>query len=193
MAVRSSMAALITKVRLLINDTTSATFADQDIQDVLDVSRVDMRYVALTPSPSYSGATISYLDYYSDFTDWEDDLVLKQYRITTVTPSTSENLAGHWIFSATTLPPVFIVGKTYDVYRSAADLLERMAAKWAISFDFTSDGQSFRRSQALPMLLDLAHRYRLQQRPSVITVQRSDIANSNHERNGLRPTEIDFF
>lgn len=194
MAVRSTMANLILKIRLLINDTSGTpTFTDQAIQDVMDASRQDVRYLALTPAPTYSGSTISYLDYYADFTDWEDDVTFWQYRTIQVTPATSENIAAHWTFSLTTLPPVYLLGKTYDCYRSAADLLERQAAQWSLSYDVAVDGQSLHRSQATTALQTLAHTYRLQQRMAVITTTRSDLMSGAGHGNPLGPREIDYY
>ena len=194
MAVRSTMAALITRVRLLINDTAGASqlFADQDIQDVLDASRLDLRNMALTPSVTYSGTSITYLDYYADLGDWEDDVVLRQFLTTIVSPATSEPIAGHWTFSTTTLPPLTISGKTYDVYRAAADLLERQAARWTTSYSISVDGQSLQRSQVLPALLSLAQSYRRQARPRAIAFTRTDLAGRGGPAASLQPTELDY-
>src|SRR5690349_4773327 len=111
-AVRPTMAPLINRVRLLINDpnpnftSTIVQFSDQEIQDVMDATRQDLRYLALAPAPTYSGSNIQYLDYYADMSDWEDDVQFRQWRINVVTPATSENITGHWVFAQTTLPPV---------------------------------------------------------------------------------------
>ena len=194
MAVRSTMAALISRVRLLINDPSggSQIFADQDIQDVLDESRTDMRNVQLRAEPTYVGNTISYLDYYSDLGGWEDDFVLKQYLITVVTPATSEPIVGHWTFASTTLPGVYITGKQYDVYRAAADLLERWAAKWVLAYSFTSDGQSFQRAQASQQLLKQADSYRRKQRAMSIGFSRGDLNTGAGNAPSLGPTAIDY-
>jgi hypothetical protein len=194
MAVRTTMAALIARVRLLINDTAggSQIFADQDIQDVLDESRVDMRNVQLRGVPTYVGNTISYLDYYSDLGGWEDDLVLKQYLINVVTPATSEPIVGHWTFATTTLPGVYITGKQYDVYRAAADLLERWAAKWVLAYSFTSDGQSFQRAQAATALQTLASTYRKKQRAMSIGFSRGDLNAGAGNLPNLGPTALDY-
>lgn len=196
MAVRSSMAALILRVRTMINDLlpsgSGQVFTDQQIQDVMDQTRQNMRYLSLAPSPTYSGSTISYLDYYSDWTDWEDDLTLWQYRIISVTPSVSENVVGHWTFATTTLPPCYIVGKTYDVYRTAADLIEQRAAQWMMSHSLTVDGQNLARGQVLTMMLQLAKTYRMKQRAITIGTIRSDVAAGDEGGPSLAPTEIDF-
>src|SRR5215469_12166757 len=119
---RSSMASLIARVRVFINDTSggSQTFSDDDIQNVFDASRVDVFNMALEPLPTFTGGTIQWLNYKTNLGDWEDDIVLKQFLINVVTPSTSNNITGLWTFAATTLPPVYLTGKTYDIYRTAA-------------------------------------------------------------------------
>jgi hypothetical protein len=194
MAVRSTMASIITRVRLLINDTAGASqiFDDQNIQNVLDDSRLDISNAALQPYVSFSGGTPVYLDYYHNLGSWEDNVVLKQFLTVLVTPSASEPIAGHWSFAATTLPPVYITGSTHDIYRAAADLLERWAARLVLEFDFTSDGQSFHRSQAATALQNLAKTYRRKQRPTSIAMVRDDIVAGKQDALGLGPHAIDY-
>src|ERR1022692_209294 len=158
MAVRSTMASIIARVRILVNDPAGASqqFTDQTIQDVLDSTRQDTNYLSLRPYPTFSGSTILYLDYYAEQGDWEDNATFWQYRTTQKTPSASEPIVGHWTFAVTTLPPVYLIGSTYDVYRSSADLLERMAATWVTAYNVNVDGQSLQRAQVMPNLLALA-------------------------------------
>jgi len=161
MPVRDTMSANINKTRLLIHDnSTTHQFTDQEIQDTLDTNRRDIRYLMLTPEPTYAGNVVQYLDYYSSLSNWEDDATFWQNRITQVTPSTSEPLAGHWTFSESVVPGVYINGKTYDLYNSAADLLEYWIAKVAFEYDVVVGGQTFKRSQAQEMLRTLALNYR---------------------------------
>lgn len=194
MAVRTTMAALIARVRLLINDPSSATqqFADQDIQDVLDESRMDVVNQALKPRPTYTVGTIQYLNYYSQG-GWEDDYVFKQYLTVVVTPATLEPIAGHFAFAQSTLPPVYITGKLYDVYRVAADLLERLTARWVLSYNITANGQNLQRSQAAAALQNLAKTYRQKQRAGVIKMIRSDIAASQATALSLDAKPLDYF
>src|SRR6266567_9019686 len=195
MAVRNSMAALILRVRDMINDPQGASqvWSDQQIQDTMDESRVDYGNEALQAVPSFSGATIQYLDYYHDLGGWEDGMVLKQYLTQVVTPTTSEPIAGHWSFSTSKLPPIYITGSLHDIYRAAADLLERWAAKWVLSYGFSSDGQSFQRQQAAQMLQALAKTYRMKQRPRMIIATRSDLtAKEQTLDNALAAHAIDY-
>lgn len=195
MAVRSTMASLIYRVRGLINDPagTSQIFDDQTIQDVLDFGRQDIVNEVMIPKPTFTGASIQFLNYYTHVGDWEDDIVFKQYLVNIVTPATLEPIAGHIVFAATTLPPIYATGKFFDIYRAAADLLERQAAQWSLSFDFSADGQSFKRSQAAMALQKLANTYRMQQRPRTIEVTRTDVrSRENMAGAGLGPLEVDY-
>ncbi len=195
MAVRTTMAALIARARLLINDPAGITqlFEDQDIQDVMDESRLDVVNEVMRPQPTYTGAQIQFLDYYTSLGNWEDDWVIKQFLITEVTPSLAEPIAGHWQFSNSTLPPLYITGKNYDIYRAAADLLERQAAQWSLSFNINVDGQSLARSQAAQALQKLALTYRMKQRAINIIGMRSDTKRAgNLVGLGLGPVEVDY-
>ena len=192
---RSTLAALIARVRLLTNDVAGVNqqFTDDDIQAVMDESREDVVNQALIPKPTFTGSTIQYLNYYSDVGGWEDDYVLKQYLTVTVTPSAVEPIAGHFQFAATTLPPIYITGKRFDVYRAAADLLERWAARYMTRFDFTSDSQSFRVSQVPVQMQALAKTYRMKQRPGAISTVRGDLNKAGQDAGiGLGPHEIDY-
>lgn len=197
MAVRATMqTTLIPRVRLLLNDPsgTAQAFADQDIQDVLDESRVDAFNLQLVPEPTWGSAGLVYLDYGSELGGWEDGYTIKQFWTIPVTPSLIEPIAGHFQFAANTFPPVHITGKLYDVYRAAADLLERLAARWTgvTGYDFSSDGQSFRRSQAAPGLIKLAETYRRKQRAGSISITRSDTNASGQGASLTGPQPIDY-
>ncbi|MCX7670395.1 MAG: hypothetical protein N2439_10020, partial [Anaerolineae bacterium] len=125
MAVRATMADLITRIRLLINDPAGASqvFTDQQVQDALDRHRTEVRYLTLTAAETITAGAVDYLDYYADVGDWEADEALYDGAYALLTPSAADRLTGHWTFAASQPPPVLITGKHYDVYAAAADLL----------------------------------------------------------------------
>lgn len=202
MGVRSTMANLITKVRSLINDPSggSQVWADQDVQDQLDRTRLDIRYEALTAAPVLLNAAstnnqpgVIWSDYYSRYQWWEDDVVLQGVNVgssqawVVLTPAASENFYGHWqfentVFSSGTVPgqypPVFATGKSFDVYMASANLLEMWAAKYALAYAFTADGQTFNRQQIQANLCSLANTYRKQARAISATPLRADLATA---------------
>lgn len=192
MAVRATMANLILRIRGMINDPSgpNETFSDQTIQDALDATRTNVRYAMLRPEPTLTlaqgGTTFNYADYYADYGDWEDDLTLWNGAFTQVTPSTSDNLTGHWQFSLPNpgqLPPLFVVGKYYDRYLASATLVERLAAMQALNFDFTADGQSFRRSQAYTALMNLVAEYRRHALVRSMPIIRTDLEDDTSATN----------
>jgi len=188
------MSAIIARVRVLINDPEGAsqTFDNQTIQNVLDDSRVDYVNEELQTKPTYGTGTIQYLNYWHELGSWEGGVVLQQFLTVTVTPSASDFIAGYWTFAQNTLPPVYLTGSTHDLYRASADLLERWAAKWVLNYDFSSDGQSFKRSQAASMLQALAKTYRGKQRASSLGFTRSDLQSEGVASVGLGAKPIDY-
>jgi hypothetical protein len=113
---RSTMAALIARVRILINDTlpvgSGQVFDDNTIQDVLDESRSDVINGNLVTKPTFSGSTIQYLDYFSDGGSLEDGLIIKQYLTVLVTPATIEPIVGHFVFASNVFPPCLSPART---------------------------------------------------------------------------------
>jgi hypothetical protein len=182
MAVRSSMSDLIAKVRLFIGDPSggSQQFSDQQIQDQLDRNRTDVRYEELTPLVTLSPSAIQYVDYYSRYGYWESDYTLLGPDYSTLTALTAELLldTAHFTFTASgsgQYPPVWLAGKTYDVYAASADLLEMWAALLARAFAFEQDRASYQRNQQSPALQRMAEIYRRQARPKAIHMVRDDV------------------
>lgn len=175
---RSSLESLIERIYKLIGDKPGATqvFDADDIEEALDKQRDDVRYMPLTEVETYSpGGAGAYLDYYAPVGNWEAGVILVDGQYNVLTPVTSDLLLGHWTFSADTQPPVYAVGKTYDIYRAAADLLDQWAAKLKLEYNFSSESRTYNREGRLKALADLATRYRMKARPRVIHIERSDV------------------
>lgn len=181
---RSSMDDLIARVRKYIGDPAGASqqFSDLDIQNIADEHRFTVRYAFLRPGPTLKpGSLYDYLDYYADLGNWEADEVLSWVDFSTLTPLTADRINGHWTFTNTAgpagqYPPVYITGKYYDLHAVAADLLEEWAASLASSaYDFTADGQSFRRSQLLTNLQNAAATHRRKAMALTAQIRRSDL------------------
>lgn len=176
---RPSMSELIARMRMLVGDPAGAdsAFSDDEIEMILDRHRTTVRYAPLHAAPTMlPNGTIEYRDYYADFGDWEADEKLFDASRNELSPLSADRNTGHWAFPPPgQTPPVLIVGKTYDVYAAAAELLEIWAAAVKLEFDFSTDGQTFDRSQKVKALLALAAEYRRHRRPMVATMTRSDV------------------
>ncbi len=173
---RPTMAELIGQVRVLIGDLGGASvFSDDEIEHALDAHREDVRYLELRAAETLTPTGVQYLDYYADRAPWEADEALVNGAWQAVTPASADRLVGKWTFPAHQDPPVYITGKVYDLYATAADLLEAWGARVKLEFDFSADGQAYSRSQKLRALMDLAAEYRRKQRPTTAVQVRADL------------------
>lgn len=173
---RATLADLIARLRKLVNDPAGAnqTWNDDELQDFLDANRLDVRHVALRPETTWSDGAVTYTDYYADQGEWESDVILEDSDGDDLTPTASNLVAGHWTFTDQG-PAVYITGKTFDLWATAADVLEAWAAKAALEFDFDTDGARFARSQKREALLAVAAQYRRRARPVRGVLIREDL------------------
>ena len=178
MAVRSSMAYLITKVRVLIGDPVAVDqrFSDDDIQDALDNRRRDVSLQCLTPVDSMApGGVVTHLTYFSrDGGWWEDDVVLQDGDYETLPADTENLVVGEWTFSTDQDPPVYLTGRQYDINGAAADLIDAWLASVTEEVDFLHDNSTFKLSQQVPSLKEAAARYRRRQWVGVAQMVRTD-------------------
>jgi hypothetical protein len=173
------MAELIDRARFLVRDPAAADqhFSQLQIQDALDQRRWDVRYLELQYEETLqAGGTVAWFDYYADRGYWEDDYTLQEQNWVEISTGFTANLLiGHFQFTATKQPPVFLTGRAYDLYAAAADLLETWLAELKLSFDFSVEGQSFTKTNQQKQLTELAHAYRARSQPLSIPMVRRDM------------------
>lgn len=166
MAARATMAALITRLRLMVGDTAGASqvFSDQEMQDALDMHCEDWRYQGCEPLPTYSGTGIQYLTWLAEDNDdeeirfWETDAILCDANYNTLTPSASDFMAGRFTFTEHH-DSVLITGKSYEMTEAAGEIIQAWMGKVKFEYDLTADGNSLKRSQKLEHLKQLAQQY----------------------------------
>lgn len=180
MPVRPTMAQLILKVRQLIGDQnpTCYAFTAQEIQDAFDAKREIRRQVPCTWIQTFEPGTgiAKFYDYYSDYQYWEADAQLFgpawQPLNEGITP---DYITGHWQFSYSQIPNVFVSGKIFDIYGVAADLLDARAAKAMLEFDFSDQQVMYKRQQQFQNMTALAKTYRNQAWPISVNLVRDDV------------------
>lgn len=155
---RTTLAALITQVRLLAGDPAgaSATFSDDDLQVFLDAHATPARYISLTPEATIApGGGAGYYTWTAPFGWWEAEETLTDSSYNALAPTTSDRQRGRWTFSASQ-SAVLLTGTYYDVHLAAADVADAWIAKLKLSYDFAADGGDYKRSQMLAGLQALA-------------------------------------
>lgn len=177
MAVRAGMATLITRLRSLIRDPAGdcQTFTDQELQDVLDGRRMDFALLPLESVPSYPGGRLTYLEFAAPWSDWEDSATLLDSSQDALTPDSGDLIAGRWTFTTEPSYPVYLTGRTYDLYGAAADAIEMAAAGHVDSITYSPGRGNFTGSQKFSQRLGLAEAYRRRARPQQANLVRNDI------------------
>lgn len=147
MPVRPEMQYIIDFVREQIHDTDAEQYTDQQIQDRLDLHRVDLYSHQLRAADTLSSTgTYEWKDFYSKYRFWEEGAVLQAPNGTVLTPTTSEWLIGRWTFAThQNQLPVSATGRVYNVYMACAKLLFQWENTLRQQFNFTADGLTVQR------------------------------------------------
>jgi hypothetical protein len=181
---RATLAEILARVRLLVNDRgTPPTFSDDELADTLDQRRSDFFQEPLQEQVTYfAGKPAAWLDYYApfDLQWWEGDVQLYANTFAPITPATSDLSGGHWTFTTSQNPPVYITGKLFDLYAAAADVLDLWIAQLKLEYDTRQDQRNqFMRQQRITTMTDLAASYRAKQQPQSVTMTRPDTVGAN--------------
>src|SRR5260221_6147784 len=166
---------------VIAGNVPPVVWSDQIIQDALDKERQDVtcsEFRELIGTWTIVAGATSWMVYYVlyGFGDWEADIVLINGALAQLTTTVQDYLTGHWTFAANQVPPVYVVGKTFDIYASARTLVLRWAALEARNFDIgTGRGETAMRSQKQKGLLALADQLAVEMRPRVAKLVRRDV------------------
>jgi len=174
---RTTMADLITQLRLLIFDTEGGDqiFDDDELQGYLDNHQTEVRYLEMQPATTIRpGGSIEYFEYHANQPNWEGSAIVVNGSWGTLTPSSTDERRGVYSFSSSQEPPVYITGYYYDIYSAAIDALQGWMAREKLNFDFSADGASFRRSQKTSQIEQLIRQYQTMAQPVMANLIRTD-------------------
>jgi hypothetical protein len=175
---RATLASLIAKTRLMIDDPAGAgaIFTDDQIQDALDNRRMEARYFPLDEIETITsgGNNTVYLTFQAQAGNWEGGVELVNSSYVALTPATSDLTVGRWTFSTEPKMPVMLTGFTHDLYGAAADLLAQRATAESDSFDVSADGLTLARSQKAAMYRQRADEYLAKARTRSVPLIRRD-------------------
>lgn len=182
---RPTMATLISKVRKLVNDPASPgqVFTDDEIQDALDHNAKSMTQRPMSNLPTKAvGGAVEYKNYQSS-SMWEGGAAVtlqdSAYATIAAADYTEDAILGIWVLDNSTTPPVYITGRTYDLYGAAAEVLGEWLAKLKLEYSFSSDGTSVARhasqlSEKYRQTEALMKGYQLRMRPKSVPNVRDD-------------------
>ena len=177
------MAAVISRTRGLIRDSAAPLhFTDDQIEAALDRRRTEVVELPLDGVASRTAAgDLEYRRWVADRAPWEDNaVVLNAARVPITSGVTPDAMDGIWTFT-TSQDAVYVSGLTFDLYGSAADLLDQWIAEGVSSgggiTEWETDGQRVKRGSTAQEAVSLANLYRRQSMPTFSSFGRHDFAN----------------
>jgi hypothetical protein len=166
------MTSLIQDVRVLANvgptdytvGGTISYWSDDQIQTILDQHRMVIRGRGLRALTTNTGGTISYTEYLSELSSWEDSPVLRDGFNAIVTGGTAvysfdTNIGQVTFVNNTNGLAYSITGAVYDLNATAAEIWQRKAAYVASKYDVSTDNHSLSRSQLSKQYLGMARTF----------------------------------
>ena len=178
---RSGMTDLIAQVRRLVNESGTATWTDDQLEDTLDRYRVDVWGEELIAAPVYSGGSVVYNDYLMATRDVEGTASTDGWRLYN---SNGESASGYTLYPERGLvrftadqrgTAYWADYRTYDPYLAAADLWAEKAGQQAGKYDFGTGSDKFSRSQWFRHCREMASEMRMRAKPQVVQSTRRDV------------------
>ena len=168
MAARTGMANLISRWRRMVDDTGTATWSDDQAQQILDVNRTDFWWDSMAPVPEQSGGSTIYMTYLLRRQNLEElssgSVYWRVFDGAGTTIGTAnyavDYLTGIITFASDQMGSArFLTGRAFDLNGAAADAWRERAASKASTYNFQADGGRFDRAQWFDHCLKMAEYY----------------------------------
>lgn len=182
---REALIYVVELLRRTIGDPGGATqqFTDEELELFLDQTRSDVVERELEAVATPSGGTLVTLRHVvpADLRGlvWAN-VALTDGSRQAVTPSASNLALGEWTFSTDTDGPLYLTADGYDLNAAGAIACDTWAAALSRhSYDFSADGASYHRSQAVKQLRETADNLRSRARGTQGGIQIASLVRSD--------------
>lgn len=150
MAIRSGMQYLIDFTRELIHDVdvngNEEFFTDQQIQDRLDLHRLDAYILKLDSADTLSATgNIEWHDFFAPYPFWEEGAVVQQLGGSMRVADEIDYRVGKWTYTVAETQPLYVTGRCYNPYTAGAKLAFQQEQELRNAFNFTADGMTVQR------------------------------------------------
>lgn len=182
---REALIYVVELLRRAIGDPGGASqqFTDEELELFLDQTRTDVVERELEAVATPAGGTLVTLRHVvpADLRGlvWAN-VALTDGSRQAVTPFTQSLTLGEWTFSTDTDGPLYLTADGYDVNAAGAIACDNWAAALSRhSYDFSADGASYHRSQAVKQLRETAENLRSRARGSQGGIQVASLVRSD--------------
>lgn len=164
MAIRNGMTELVTQFRSYIQESGTAIFTDERLQQLLDNNSEYVRSHYLGRLPAKVNGSIHYLEYFSQYRYLEGTATsttkIFNSNGTVVTNYTSDFIAGKFLFNANTLGTAYYLdARSFNFFKAVSEAWKEKASFYATQFDFTVEGRSYKKSQVIQSCLAMAKEF----------------------------------
>ena len=166
----------------MVDDAGTATWTDDQLQEVLDAHRIHVVQEELECKPRWNeDGDAEYYDFYSRYGNFEEGTAVFIVEASDGTNRgtadyTANYIDGYIEFSTdqggTTL---FLTARSYDLAGAAADLWREKMAETAAYYSFKADNQQLSRSDWFAHCRAMADYYDRLSRPMKVRLSRGDI------------------
>lgn len=170
---RDGMADLLTRLRRLVDDSGSAVWSDNELQDVLDEHKLRVWREPLDTNQTLtSGTTYIYVEYRSQYKNLEAGGTA-YFKVEDASGQArgTANYTVDYINGVVTMADdqkgtaLYLTGYSYDLMGAAAQAWRERATKVASYYDAMFDDQRLSRAQWFDHCLELAEHFSMQARP----------------------------
>lgn len=161
MAVRPGMQYIIDFARELIFDVDTngneEFFTDQQIQDRLDLHRLDAYILPLQEADTLgTDGRILWHDFFAPYPMWEEGATVQRAGGEVRTADEVDYRVGKWHFDEPENQPLYVTGRCYNVHMAASKLAMQMEQELRHQFNFTTDGLTIQRISQVKELHQLS-------------------------------------
>lgn len=180
MAIRSGMTDLVSQFRSYIQESGTAIFSDDRIQQILDSNSNYIYQSLLQPIPQRYNGSIIYQDYLASHS-WLEGTATTSNKVynsngTVVTNYTADFINGKFSFTANTLGTAYYLdGRSFNFFKAVSEGWKEKAAYYATQFDFSVEGRSFSKSQIIKSCQEMAKQYSSMSSVVMHSIDRGDM------------------
>lgn len=183
---RSGLSELITQFRSYTQESGTAIFSDDRIQQILDNNSFYFTQEPLRYQAYYLNGTVTYKDAYLSY-GYLEGTATNTVRVynsggTTVTNYTSDFINGKFTFDSNTLGTAYyMTGRGFNFFKAVADGWNEKAAYYAGNFDFKVEGREFKKSQIVKQCKEMAQHFLAQSSTIQHDIDRGDMTGSAYQ------------
>jgi hypothetical protein len=187
MAIRSGMTDLVSQFRSLVQESGTAIFTDDRIQQILDNNSAYFTQLPLQVQPYYLNGSVIYKDYYLPNKTFLEGTatttnVIYTTQGTVLTNYTANFNQAKFIFSTDTRGSAFyITGRSFDLYKSVSEGWGEKAGYYSTSFDFKVEGRQYWKGKLIDNCLTMAAKYGSMANVVQHSIDRGDMWEMPHE------------